>query len=64
MLTLRKRISRVGTRIDASLETFIIHHKLLGALLIFIGVPLLTLAAVCACTTILALPVALLFGWV
>lgn len=45
-----KRVSRFENRMDALMERFIFHHKLLGLLLIFIGMPLITLAAVCVCT--------------
>lgn len=64
MLSFIKRISRFESRIDASIEKFIFHHKILGLLMIFIAVPLATLAAVCACTTVITLPVAFAFGWV
>ncbi len=57
-----KRVSRFENRMDASMERFIFHHKLLGLLLIFIGMPLMTLAAVCVCTMLIVLPIALLFG--
>lgn len=57
-----KRVSRFENRMDASMERFIFHHKLLGLLLIFIGMPLITLAAVCVCTMLIVLPIALLFG--
>ena len=32
--------------------------------MIFIGMPLVTLAAVCVCTTIITLPIAFLLGWI
>lgn len=57
-----KRVSRFENRMDALMERFIFHHKLLGLLLIFIGMPLMTLAAVCVCTMLIVLPIALLFG--
>lgn len=57
-----KRVSRFENRMDALMERFIFHHKLLGLLLIFIGMPLITLAAVCVCTMLIVLPIALLFG--
>lgn len=57
-----KRVSRFENRMDASMERFIFHHKLLGLLLIFIGMPLITLAAVFVCTMLIVLPIALLFG--
>ena len=57
-----KRVSRFENRMDASMERFIFHHKLLGLLLIFIGMPLITLAAVFVCTMLIVLPIGLLFG--
>lgn len=57
-----KRVSRFENRMDALMERFIFHHKLLGLLLIFIGMPFITLAAVCVCTMLIVLPIALLFG--
>lgn len=57
-----KRVSRFENRMDALMERFIFHHKLLGLLLIFIGMPLMMLAAVCVCTMLIVLPIALLFG--
>ena len=64
MFTLIKSVSRFENHIDASIEKFIFHHKFLGFLMIFIGMPLVTLAAVCVCTTIITLLIAFLFGWI
>lgn len=64
MFAFIKRASRFQNHIDAAMEKFIFHHKVLGFFIIFIGMPLVTLAAVCICTSILALPIALLFGWI
>ena len=43
MLMLKKRMSRMEKQVDASLERFIFQHKVLGVLMLFIGMPLLTL---------------------
>ena len=64
MFTFIKRVSRFENHIDTSLEKFVFHHQFLGFFMIFGGIPLVTLAAVCVCTTILALPIAFLFGWI
>lgn len=64
MFTFIKRVSRFENRIDTSLEKFVFHHQFLGFFMIFVGMPLVTLAAVCVCTTILALLIAFLFGWI
>lgn len=63
MFSRKKRGSRLGKRFDAAMERFIFHHQVLGFLVMFVGLPLLTLAAVCICTTVLVLPVALAMGW-
>lgn len=49
---------------DTRMEKFIVHHPFWGMFLIFIGLPLVTLAAVCVCMIIAALFMAFLFGWV
>lgn len=64
MFTLIKSVSRFESRIDASIEKFIYHHKFLGGIIIFIGTPLVILAAVCVCTIIIALPISFMFGWI
>lgn len=58
-----KRISRLQNQMDASMEKFMFRHKIFGFFMIFVGMPLVTLVAVCLCTTIIALPIALAFGW-
>lgn len=63
MFALIKRVSRFETHIDASIERFVFHHRFLGFLLIFVGIPLATLATVCACATMIALPIAFMLGW-
>lgn len=44
MATVRGRIRRLEKYVDAAFEKFVFHHKILGCLLIFIGIPLATLA--------------------
>ncbi len=63
MFALINRVSHFEKYIDSSIEKFIFHHKFLGFLMIFIGMPLITLAAVCVCATIVMVSVAYLFGW-
>lgn len=63
MFAWKKRIAQVESQIDATMERFIFRHKVLGFLVVFIGMPLVTLAAVCACTTAIVLPLALALGW-
>lgn len=64
MTALKKWMSHMETRADVCLEEFVFHHRALGLLMIFVGMPLVTLLAVCICTMIIALPLALVFGWV
>ncbi len=62
MFTLKKIISRFETQADRLIEKFMIQHRFLGILMIFTGIPLITLAAVCACTTMIIVPIAFVFG--
>ena len=56
MDTLKRKFSRFENRFDTTAERFIFHHPLLGLLVMFIGLPLLTLLAVVICTLIAMLP--------
>lgn len=62
MFAVIKRLSRFQDQVDASMEKFIFHHKFFGFFLVFVGMPLITLVAVCLCTTIIAMPIALVLG--
>lgn len=62
MFVWKRRVSHFESRMDASIERFIFHHRLLGLLLIFVGMPLAILTAIFTCTTIIVLPIALAFG--
>ena len=64
MTALKKRMSHWENQMDTCMEWFVFHHKFLGFLMIFVGMPLVTLLAVCICTMIIALPLSLVFGWV
>lgn len=64
MFTLIQCVSCFERQMDTRMEKFIVHHPFWGMFLIFIGLPLVTLAAVCVCTIIAALFMAFLFGWV
>lgn len=64
MFTLIQRVSCFERQMDTRMEKFIVHHPFWGMFLIFIGLPLVTLAAVCVRTIIAALFMAFLFGWV
>ena len=47
MFTLIQRVSCFERQMDTRMEKFIVHHPFWGMFLIFIGLPLVTLAAVC-----------------
>ena len=64
MLPFFKRVSHFEKEMDASMERFIFRHRVWGFCLMFIGMPILTLAAVCACTIRGVLPVAFVCGWI
>lgn len=64
MFTIIKRVSCFENRIDTSMEKFMFHHKFLGLFLIFVGMPVVTPVAVCACTTMITLPLAFMLGWI
>lgn len=63
MFTRIKRISCCESRMDARIENFLLRHQGFKLFLIYIGLPLFTMAAVCVCTTAAALFLAFLFGW-
>ena len=62
MFTFRKRVSRFENQEDDAMDKFMFHHKFLGLLMIFIGMPLAILTAVCVCTTMITLLITFLFG--
>lgn len=64
MLTFLKRVSHFEKKMDASVEHFIFRHRVWGFCLMFIGMPIITLAAVCACTIMVVFPMALVCGWI
>lgn len=63
MMTWKTRLLHFERMCDGLVEHFLLQHKILGFLLIFIGMPLVTLSAVCICSTVLVLPLALAFGY-
>ena len=61
MMTWKTRLLHFERMCDGLVEHFLLQHKILGFLLI--GMPLVTLSAVCICSTVLVLPLALAFGY-
>ena len=53
MMTWKTRLLHFERMCDGLVEHFLLQHKILGFLLIFIGMPLVTLSAVCICSTVL-----------
>ena len=47
---------------DNAMERFLFHHHILGFLVIFIGIPLITLAAVCLFTAAIVFPLGVFSG--
>lgn len=45
MAALKKRMSYLENRVDTCMEDFVVRHKFLGFLMIFVGIPLVTLFA-------------------
>ena len=62
MMIWKTRLLHFERMCDGLVEHFLLQHKILGFLLIFIGMPLVTLAAVCICSTLIVLPIAWLWG--
>lgn len=62
MFTFIKRVSRFENQVNDAMEKFMFHHKFLGLLMIFLGMPLAILTAVCVCTTMITLLITFLFG--
>ena len=56
MAMLLKRLSRLEAQMDNAIEKFLFHHHVWGFLMIFIGIPLITLTAVCLFTAAIVFP--------
>lgn len=49
---------------DTKAEWLAFHHPYLAFFTVFVGMPIVVLAAVCVCTTIVILPVSWFAGWI
>lgn len=58
-----KTVRKWENKFDRSAEYFAFHHPVAAFLLMFIGMPILILIAVSILTTMIALPLAWIFGW-
>lgn len=63
MTAIVKSIHKFEDDFDRKAERFAFHHPYLAFVTMFIGMPLFILMAVAASTTVLALPMAWIFGW-
>ena len=59
---LYKPHSRIEAQMHNQIERFLFHHHILGFLVIFIGIPLITLAAVCLFTAAIVFPLGVFSG--
>ena len=57
-----KRISHFEKQMDAAMERFVFRDRVWGFCMMFIGMPIITLVAVCACMIVAVLPMALVCG--
>ena len=64
MTAILKSIHRFEDKFDHSTEHFVFHHPHLTFLAMLIGMPLFLLIAVAICTTVVALPLSLILGWI
>lgn len=63
MIKILNSIHKAEHRLDAAAERLFFHHPLIGYIVAFIGMPVFILIAVFVFTTILAFPLALIFGF-
>lgn len=64
MTKIIKSFYKAEHKFDATAERFFFHHPYLGFLTAFIGIPIFILGAVTISTTVIMLPLSLLFGWI
>lgn len=62
-MKIRKLLRKLESEYDIKAEHFVWKYPVLGTLSIFIGMPVLILLCVCVSTTVIAFPMAWLFGW-
>ena len=63
MTAILKSIHKFEDKFDRSAERFAFRNPYLAFLVMFIGMPIFILIAVATCTTIIAFPMAWIFGW-
>ena len=63
MTAIWKSIHNFGDKFDRNAERLAFHHPYLAFIAMFIGMPLFILMEVTVSTTLIALPIAWIFGW-
>lgn len=63
MTKLIKSLHDLGERLDRRMEYFAAHHPCIAFFAMFVGVPAVILAAVCAGTAVLFFPLAWVMNW-
>ena len=63
MAAILKSIHNFEDKFDRCAERFALRHPYLAFLAMFIGIPIFILIAVAGSTTLIALPIAWIFGW-
>lgn len=63
MTAIIKSIHKFEDDFDRKAERFAFHHQYIAFVMMFIGIPLFTLMAVAASTTVLIFPIAWILGW-
>ncbi|MDO5399753.1 MAG: hypothetical protein Q4F17_02065 [Eubacteriales bacterium] len=64
MTAILKSLHHWESRLDRRAERFALRHPNLALLFMLVAMPIFILAAVIACTMLLAAPLALILGWV
>lgn len=62
MERIHKNIHQFEYKFNSAIGRLVMRRPVLGFLTIFVGMPLLVLTVVCACTAAVAVPFALMFG--
>lgn len=62
-MSIVRTIRKYEHRFDVKAENFVWKHPFLGFLLVFVGIPAFVLICVCISTTVIAFPIAWLFGY-
>ena len=63
MAAIWKSIHNFEDKFDRCAGHFALHHPFWAFLAMFIGIPIFILIAVAVSTTLIALPIAWIFGW-